>query len=184
MTTPESFTFRVALLVSGTYTFEGADLIFRQGVRRIAIPLAGIRAFAVRERPAFFGMSNSQLICRVETADGVKIRRTTIDPRAPACAALLAALRARVPAADCTALAWPDAAARLGIKARPWYEGFFQPRVTIGVILLGANAAASSTMVDTHDRAERLGQGIAMGAVSLVAIFLIVTGLRRARRAR
>lgn len=179
---PDRYEFRAAPLVKASYALEGDAIVYRQGVRRIAIPLAQVRGFAIRERPAFMKMPASALTFRIDGRR--KPRSTVFDPSSPACRDFLAALRARLPAADLTALPWPEAAAKLGVVARPWYEGFLQPRVTLGVLMLGANAAASSMTAKTHDRAELLGQGIAMLAVTIVAVYLIITGVRRGRRDR
>ncbi|HTJ43512.1 MAG TPA: hypothetical protein VL463_15515 [Kofleriaceae bacterium] len=172
---------RVAPLITATYTFAGDTLAYKQGVRRILIPLAQVRAFAIRARPATFGLPNSQLVFRLETG---ALRRTVIDPETPDARALIEALRARLPAADATELAWPDAAAKLGVDAHPWYEALFHPRTMIGITLLAANSVAASGMEVPRDRDERLGQGIGLLVVSIVAIWLIVSGVRRTRARR
>jgi hypothetical protein len=178
----QEFRFSVAPLVSATYAIEGETLVFKQGVRRTAIPLAQIRAFAVREFPPFLGMSASQLLIRVATERGEKTRKMSFDPRAARCQDLLAALRVSIPAADATGLVWDAAAARVGVTARPWYRVFLEPRTSIGIVLLGAAAFANTSMMSASaSREERLGQGIVGVGASAVAIWLIVSGIRRAR---
>jgi hypothetical protein len=151
-------------------------------VRRIVTPLAQIQVFAVKERSAFLGLAASTLVLRLGDAGGAsRTRATSFDPRAPACQALLVALRARIPAADATTGDWAAAAARLGITARPWYEVFSQPRVAIGVALLGAGAFANTHPPATRNAGERLGAGLFGVTVMVAAIWLIVSGVRRAR---
>ncbi len=179
-----SFRFRIAPLVAGTYALDGDALVYRQGVRSVTIALAQVRAFAVRQRPAFLGLASSQLVFQLETGDPRKptrLRKTLFDPATPDGRALLDALRARLPAADATGARWPAAAARLGVVARPWYEGFLQPRTTIGIVLLGATAAANADLAETRDRYELLGRGLVGVTVTIVAVVLIVSGVRRAR---
>ena len=178
------YRFAVAPMVSATYTIAGGELVFKQGLRRTAIPLAQIRTFAVRENPGFLGFTGSQLLVKVAVGDGEKTRALTFDPAAQACQELLAALRLQLPAADATTIAWDAAAARLGVPVRPWYRALLEPRVTMGIILLGAGAFASTTATRTRDRSELLGRGLVSVTVTAVAIWLIVTGIRRSRAKR
>jgi hypothetical protein len=180
----QTFRFRAAPLVTATFTLDGDTLTYAQGVRRVTIPLAQVRAFGLRERASFLGLASSQLYFLIDGGDGSKPRRraTLVDPAQPAYRALIEALRARVPGADTTALPWADAAARLGAVARPWYEDFLHPRTVIGVVLLGANAVTAGSV--HGDRSERLGAGIAALTMTVVAVALIVSGVRRSRARR
>ncbi len=172
------YEFRVSLMVTASFQLAPDAVLYQQGLRQIAIPLARVTCFAVKERRPFLGATSSLLLFRLGSG---KLQRTLFDPASPACRAFLDALRARLPVADATQLAWPDAAARLGVTARPWYEGLLHPRAVFGIVMLGANAATAG-IVAHGDRAERMGAGIGARAITLVAIYLIVTGVRRSRR--
>lgn len=90
-----------------------------------------------------------------------------------------------LPKADTSALPWRDAAARLEIPANPWYEPLFQPRVVLGFVALGAGSISSTILGNTHaSRGEQLGQGVAMALTTAIALYLIITGIRRARAKR
>jgi len=180
----QTFRFKAAPLVPASFTLDGDLLVYQQGLRRTPIPLAKVRTFAVRERPAFLGFTSTQLLFGLDTGDArrpTRLQRTMFDPKAPDCRALLDVLHARLPAADATKLPWVEAAGRLGVVARPWYEGFTHPRSIIAMVLLGANGFAAGTMPATGDSAERFGQGIVTLTVFSIAILLLVSGFRRTR---
>jgi hypothetical protein len=180
----QTFRFKAAPLVPASFTLDGDTLVYQQGLRRTPIALAKVRTFAIRERPAFLGFTATQLLFELDTGDPRKptrMQRTMFDPKSPECRALVEALHARFPAADATKLPWAEAAGRLGVVARPWYEGFTHPRSMIGMILLGANGFAVGTMPATRDSAERFGQGIVTLTISVLAILLLVSGFRRTR---
>jgi hypothetical protein len=181
---PEEFRYPVAPMVQATLTLAEGRLHFRQGLRTVVLAYADITAFGYRDRgPAVAGISSSELL--FAHRKGAAIRRTALpfDRDHPACQAALAALRRAMPQADTTELPWTDAAARLGVPARRWYEPFLHPRAALGVVLIGAAAATSAVLgTQAASSSERLGQGIAVLACWLAGITLIVQGVRRAKK--
>jgi hypothetical protein len=151
-------------MVTSSYELEGETLVYRQGLRRIAIPLGEVRGLAVRERGAFLGFTGSQLLFKLASG---KTRATLFDPASEACRALLAILRARLPAME--------------PPTRPWYEGFLHPRSVAGIVILGASSIASGGMPRDADRAERLGYGVGLLMFTIAGIALIISGFRRSR---
>ena len=178
---PERFEFKVAPFVTSSFELDGDLLVHRQGVRRTEIALAHVSAFALHERAPFLGLAQAQLLFR--TTSG-RILRRNVDPRQPAFRALIEAIAARAPSADLTALPWPDAAARIGVTAYPWYDGFLEPRSVIGELVLGGALAASATEADARDRVERIAQGSVFAIAALIGIVLVASGFRSARKRR
>ncbi len=78
------------------YAIDDDELSFREGrLGHVVVPLAGIRAFAIRVRPATaFGNPASQLLVRADHGGGfLSTHEMTFNPPSAACGALLEALR-------------------------------------------------------------------------------------------
>lgn len=175
-------TYPVTVMVKATLEIGRDRLKFRQGLRTVDLALADIRAFAYRDRgKAALGMTASQLLIQHPRGRAA----IPFDLGRAECQQALAELRLARPEADLTALPWEVAAARLGVKAHPWYEALVRPQAALGVAICGASAATGGALSSASVSApERLGQGIAVLLGWVIGIVLIVRGVRAARRAR
>ena len=80
---------------------------------------------------------------------------------------------------------WEAAAARLGVKARAWYEALLRPQAAFGVAICGASAFTGALLSSpTVSASERLGQGIAVLLGWVIGVTLIVRSVRAGRRER
>ncbi len=174
----QRFEFKVAAIVPASYTLTDDQLIYKQGVATRRVALADIRAFAVRELPpAPMGKPLGEFLIQLTTGR----KKFAIIPSEPACQAMLAALRARLPQADLTSLPWAEAAARLGVSAAaPWFVDW---RIIGGVVLVGASAIAMALPTRPKGGSELAGYMFGGGLVSLIGVGLIIFGLVK-RRAR
>jgi hypothetical protein len=170
--------------VRAEVTITAEHLVHVQGLRRREIPLAALTAFGYRDRGrALLGMSSNELLLRREAGGSVRVEAVSFDLRHPECHQVLEALRRVKPAADTTGLPWPEAAARLGVPVRAWYDALLNPRATLGIVICAAGAFAGATMSGMEASApERLGHGIAVLACWALGITLVVLGVRAARR--
>lgn len=176
------FTFPVAPLVKASLTIGPERLTFRQGLRTVDLALADIQAFAYRDRGrAAFGMTASELIVRHSRGRA----NLPFDLGHAECQQALAQLRRVRPEADLTGMPWEAAAARLGVKARAWYEALLRPQAAFGVAICGASAFTGALLSSpTVSASERLGQGIAVLLGWVIGVTLIVRSVRAGRRER
>lgn len=174
------FQFPVAPLVKASLTIGPERLTFRQGLRTVDLALADIEAFAYRDRgAAAFGMTASELIVR-HARGRVNI---PFDLGHDECRQALAELRRVRPQADLTELPWEAAAARLGVRARAWYDALLRPQAALGVAICGASAFTGAVLSSPSASAsERLGQGIAVLLGWVIGVTLIVRSVRATRR--
>lgn len=172
------FEFKVAAIVPASYTLTAEQLIYKQGVATRRVALADIRGFAVRELPpAPMGKPLGELLLQLTAGR----KKFAIVPSEPACQAMLAALRARLPHADLTQLPWAEAAARLGVSAQaPWFADW---RVVGGVVLMAASAIALALPTRPRGGSELAGYAFGAALVSVLGLVLVIVGLVRRRSA-
>lgn len=180
------FRYRIAMLVDGVLGVGEDRLTYRQGLRRLSVPLAAVRAFGVRDRGGpVAGILSSELIVRTEAAPGrFRVRRIPWNPGELGCIEALAALRARLPDADATGLPWEQAAARLGVTTRGWREWLSEPLSTIGLGLIGSASVAGVLMQWMRERGtphERTARAVLLVAMFGIGVVLLVTGWVRSR---
>lgn len=177
------FRYGIAPGVKVTLTVDDSGVRYKQGLKKIAVPWAEVGYFGVRERASDMGMVASELLVTQRSADGkTRVRKFAFDPSAEPCQQALAAIRARCsPEADTTSLPWAEAAARIGVVARPWYEPLLQPKISLGIIVILASLLAmplAREVMPPANSAEAVGQLIA----GLIGVAVGVMLIRRGRR--
>ncbi|MCB9736467.1 MAG: hypothetical protein H6745_28145 [Deltaproteobacteria bacterium] len=162
-------------------------LEWRQGVRRFSVPWAAIAAFGLRVLPKVLGQSQSQLVIVCRPTAGVKERyRIPADPDKAETQALVEALAARLPHADARAM---PAAAAEAVVGRPGFAAdVLNTRTLIGICVLAAAAAAAAVSAGAARAGEtgafRMGYAAGQALVVVGGLWLVVSGILKARRAR
>jgi hypothetical protein len=172
--------FTVGPFITAGYALHGNTLLFSVGARRMAIPLAHVRAFAVKERPRSMWVIQSQLFLRVDDGRTTRTLKPSFDPQAPGCRAVLELLRTRCPGADATMAPWAEAAVRLAVKAYPSAEAFLQPRTLMGAMLLFAAVEVATADLGPQSEAYMARAFLSL-TVFLIALLLIRSGTNRQR---
>lgn len=184
-----TFRYKVTAVVDGVIELDEVARLFRfrQGLRQVQVPLGNVRAFGVRRREKnFLGITASELLLRTEPSPGVKkVVKMPIDLESEGGRGALAALAAALPReADVTALAWDEAAARLGVPARAWTDFMMTRWGMLGVLLCAGAAgaqAASNVLFPTDNPVQRRARAVSALVLFVVGAVCMVIGHRRTR---
>jgi len=180
------FRYRVGIGVDASLTLGPDFLQFKRRSRVVQFPLADVRHFGLRNGGGpILGMTNSQLVFQLRSDAGETWNlRLPFDPRSQVCQHALEALRARLPDADLTQLAWPAAAKRLGIERRPWHQAVNNPQVITGIVVVLVVNIVANLLRDFESRATglvALCYAVVMLVVLGMGITLLVRGIRAGR---